>query len=130
MQLSEYINDRLETLKRYKGQNFSIPKSSAHHIKSLLNILRILEVTPKEFFSDPYFIKCDLEIAEPMQFKGNLRYLRKSKNMGQKELADKLNLSCKTISHWETGYSEPSISELILIANYFEIPLDDLLCRN
>ena len=62
-------------------------------------------------------------------FKDNLRNLRKLKNLSQQELALRLNVSFKTISHWELGYSEPSLIMLkklkeILNASYEEL-LDD-----
>lgn len=62
-------------------------------------------------------------------FTDNLRNLRKLKNLSQQELAKKLNVSFKTISHWELGYSEPSLFMLkklkeILNASYEEL-LDD-----
>ena len=38
--------------------------------------------------------------------------LRKEKNMTQKELADAMNLSDRTISKWERGIGRPDISLL------------------
>ena len=64
-----------------------------------------------------------------MRFKETLKELRTMNGLGQKELADALETTLKTISHWETGYSEPSISQLITIADYFEVTLDDLVGR-
>lgn len=64
-----------------------------------------------------------------MAFSDNLKMLRKEQNIGQQELAEKLKVSAKTISHWETGYTEPSISQLIMIANFFDITIDDLVDR-
>lgn len=59
-------------------------------------------------------------------FKDNLKNLRKLKNLSQQQLAEKLNVSFKTISHWELGYSEPSLAILtklkeILSASYEEL---------
>ncbi|MBD5632687.1 MAG: helix-turn-helix transcriptional regulator [Clostridia bacterium] len=51
------------------------------------------------------------------------------KNIGQNELAKNVNTTLKTISHWETGYCEPSIAQLIALADYFEISLDELVDR-
>lgn len=59
-----------------------------------------------------------------------LKKLRQENNVGQKELAQALKTSLKTISHWETGYSEPSIVQLIALADYFEITIDELVNRN
>lgn len=62
-----------------------------------------------------------------MAFKENLKNLREEKGIKQETLAEALNVSSKTVSHWETGYSEPSIAQLIRIADVFEITLDELM---
>ncbi len=64
-----------------------------------------------------------------MEFKEILKGLRKAKNISQGVLAEKLNISLKTVSHWETGYTEPSITQLIQLADFFEVSLDELLGR-
>ncbi len=64
-----------------------------------------------------------------MNFSEILKNLRKEKEIGQQELALALNTSRKSISHWETGYSEPSIAQLIMLADLFDVTLDDLLGR-
>ena len=46
--------------------------------------------------------------------------LRKEKNMTQKEVADKLNISDKTISKWERGLGYPDISLLSKLSNIFD----------
>lgn len=66
---------------------------------------------------------------EKMTFAINLKNLRKESHVSQKELADKLNVSVKSISHWETGYTEPSLTQLCMIAEIFEISTDELLGR-
>lgn len=60
-------------------------------------------------------------------FSENLKNLRLMKNIGQKELAQQLNTTVKTVSHWETGYSEPSINQLILLSDFFEVSIDELV---
>lgn len=62
-------------------------------------------------------------------FGENLKALRRERGIGQSELAEILRISPKTISHWETGYTEPSISQLIALANFFELPIDELVGR-
>ena len=64
-----------------------------------------------------------------MVFKENLKTIRKEKHISQEALAKYLDVSIKTISHWETGYSEPSIAQLIQIADFFDVSLDFLLGR-
>ena len=63
-------------------------------------------------------------------FKENLKTLRKENNFSQKDLAEKLNTTVKTISHWETGYSEPSISQIIELCEVFEVNPDELLLKS
>ena len=65
-----------------------------------------------------------------MKLKDNLRFFRESKNLKQSDLAALLSVSVKTISHWETGYSEPSILQLTQLADIFEVSLDELVGRN
>ncbi|MCI8595207.1 MAG: helix-turn-helix transcriptional regulator [Clostridia bacterium] len=62
-----------------------------------------------------------------MSFAENLKTLRLEKKVTQKELATFLSSTVKTVSHWETGYCEPSIAQLIALADYFEITVDDLV---
>ena len=56
----------------------------------------------------------------------NISKYRKSLNMTQAELAEKLNYSDKAISKWERGESVPDINVLIDIANFFNITLNEL----
>ncbi len=65
-----------------------------------------------------------------MTFPEILKALRLSKKLGQKELAQKLNITVKTLSHWETGYCEPSIAQLIILADFFEVSVDELIGRD
>lgn len=60
-------------------------------------------------------------------FKDNLKNLRKLKNFSQQQLAEKLDVSFKTISHWELGYSEPSLSLLIKLKEILNASYEELL---
>lgn len=53
--------------------------------------------------------------------------LRKTSGMTQKELAEMLNVSDKTISHWECNQSSPDLSLIPVIAEIFSIGSDELL---
>ena len=55
---------------------------------------------------------------------------RKELGLTQQELADKLFVSDKVISKWETGKSVPDTSILVELANVLEISLDELLKSN
>lgn len=58
-----------------------------------------------------------------------LKEIRKAKGISQLKLAMDLNANQNTISRYETGQREPSINELIKIADYFNISVDYLLER-
>lgn len=53
--------------------------------------------------------------------------LRKQKNMTQKDLADKLNVTDKAVSKWERGISCPDISTIPELASMLDISVEELL---
>ena len=66
-----------------------------------------------------------------MEFKDNLRYLRKSNHMSQDELADKLGYkSFTSVQKWEDGTAFPRVSTLNKIAEIFDVDVDHLLNLN
>ena len=60
----------------------------------------------------------------------NLIDLRKSRNLTQNDLAEKLNYSDNTISRWEHGEITPSIETLEQIAKIYDVSLESLLKEN
>lgn len=60
-------------------------------------------------------------------FKDNLIALRKLNNLSQEELAEKLKISRQTLSKYETGESLPDIDKCKLLAEIFDVSLDDLV---
>lgn len=62
-----------------------------------------------------------------MQIGKLIAELRKKNGLTQQQLADKLNLSNKTISKWESGLGAPDISNLTMLAATFNISVDELL---
>lgn len=54
--------------------------------------------------------------------------LRSMKNITQLELAEKLGVTDRAVSKWETGGSYPDICLLTKIAEIFNVSLDYLLC--
>ena len=64
-----------------------------------------------------------------MDFKSRLKELRLENNESQQTLGKIVNTSKMAISHWESGHSEPSISQLIIIADHFEVSIDYLVGR-
>ena len=64
------------------------------------------------------------------KFKDNLKELRLEKKLGQVELAKAIGVSKGVISLWENGLREPTMSSLIILANFFNISIDELVGLN
>lgn len=63
-------------------------------------------------------------------FGGFVQMLRKEKGYSQKELAEKLMVSDKAVSKWETGHSLPDITLLIPLSDILDVTVTELLeCR-
>ncbi len=58
---------------------------------------------------------------------GFIAALRKANGMTQKELAEKLNVSDKTVSRWERDDGAPDLSVIPIIAEIFGVTCDELL---
>lgn len=59
-------------------------------------------------------------------FNKNLKHIRQQRNISQQELADKLNLDRSTISRWENDEMDVTVGNALQVANYFNIPIEDL----
>ena len=59
-----------------------------------------------------------------------LRELREKKHINQQKLAMELNITQAAISKYELGLSEPDITMLKSIANYFGVSVDYLICNS
>lgn len=62
-----------------------------------------------------------------MEFKNRLRQLRREYNFTQTKLAKMLGYGASTVSNYESGKNEPSITDLIKLADIFQVSLDYLL---
>ena len=54
---------------------------------------------------------------------------RKEKGLTQGALAEKLNISVKKLGAWEQGRAEPCVDDLIMLADFFDCTLDELMGR-
>lgn len=60
----------------------------------------------------------------------NIKYLREKKGEMQKDIAELLSVSKQTASVYEKGEIEPDIAKLIMLADHFEITIDDLIRKD
>ena len=66
---------------------------------------------------------------EKMTFTEHLLYLRKSHGLTQTELAEKIGVSWRGYQNYELGLREPKISVVIALADFYNLSLDELVCR-
>lgn len=65
-----------------------------------------------------------------MYLNTNLSFLREGRALTQLEIAEGVGLSQKVVSAYERGVREPSLKNLIKIAEYFSVSIDDLLLKD
>ena len=65
-----------------------------------------------------------------IEFGKNLRNLREMENLKQSELAERLGVTQRKVSYWETEKVEPSLADLWKIADFFNISVDELIGRS
>jgi len=56
-----------------------------------------------------------------------LKAARVNRNLSQKEAADALNVSNRTLCKWENGLSVPKADKIDAICELYEIPYDNLI---
>lgn len=56
-----------------------------------------------------------------------LKELRKEKNITQEQLAERMGVSRRTVSRWETGSNMPDLDILIELTDYYDVELRELL---
>lgn len=62
-----------------------------------------------------------------MKFNEKLMSVRKMKGLSQEELGMELQVSRQTISKWESGQSYPDFQRLVMLSDYFDMTLDELV---
>ena len=65
-----------------------------------------------------------------MNFKTRIKSLREKENFSPSEIATALNISIQAYYKYESGKSEPSIENLIKLANILNVTLDYLVGRD
>lgn len=64
-----------------------------------------------------------------MKLEANIQKFRRRMNWSQEELAERCQVSRQAVTKWETGESIPSLDKIILLADLFEISVDELVGR-
>ena len=59
----------------------------------------------------------------------NIRQLREAAGMKQSELADRMNVRPPIVFKWDYGIANPTIANLIQLAEIFGVSLDEVVGR-
>ena len=59
-------------------------------------------------------------------FKDNLVQMRKLKRLTQEDIAEKVGVTRQAVAKWEAGETIPDLDKCRLLADIFEVSLDDL----
>ena len=62
-----------------------------------------------------------------IKFGENLKKLRKLKKLNQQKVAMDLNISRESLSYYENGKREPSLSLLVAMSKYFNVSINFLI---
>lgn len=62
-----------------------------------------------------------------MKFNEKILKLRKEKGLSQEELGMEMQVSRQTVSKWEAGQSYPDFSRLVMLSDFFDMTLDELV---
>ena len=64
-----------------------------------------------------------------MNFSEHLVFLREKRKISQKEIAKAIGISVHAYQRFEYGEQEPRLSVLVALANFYDLSLDELVCR-
>lgn len=134
-----YLNSNLSFLRKEKGltqeavaetlglgrQAVSFYESGDREptLENLLNLARFFEVSVDDLLSK------DMRPAGSL-LSLNIRYLRKSNRITQKELARLLGVEDPAVSKYESGDNKPTVEGLLNISEFFGVTVDDLLKKD
>lgn len=89
-------------------------------IETIIKLAGYFEITLDEF------VLRDLRPPVPV-YAGNILFLRKKHDCSQGDLADLLKVKQSTISLYETGRRKMSVDDLLIVADFFGVTLDQLV---
>ena len=56
-----------------------------------------------------------------------LKELREAKGLTHKQLSEEIRVPIRTISRWENGQSDMLLQKAIMLANFFDVTLDEFV---
>ena len=67
-------------------------------------------------------------LIQPIAIANHLYELRKARHLTQSEMAERMGISTRAYSDWETAHALPSYERLARLARFFGVTTDDILC--
>ena len=64
------------------------------------------------------------------QFLSRFRELLADSDKTQTEICNEIGITKQRLSNWKSGYTEPNQSDMVMLADYFQVSLDYLLGRS
>ncbi len=61
------------------------------------------------------------------KFGSFLRELRKEKQLTQEQLAERVGVTSRSVSRWETGSNMPDLSILVELADFYDVDIRDII---
>ena len=65
-----------------------------------------------------------------MTFPEHLLKLRLENNLSQQAVADEIGIALRTYQYYERGQRELMLTTLIALADFYDLSLDELVCRS
>lgn len=63
-------------------------------------------------------------------FKKNLRFLRRTQKLKQSDIQKLMGKSSSAVSNWELGKSTPDVPDIVKLAQFFKIDVNDFLTKD
>ncbi|MDY7602323.1 helix-turn-helix transcriptional regulator [Streptococcus suis] len=65
-----------------------------------------------------------------MKYQNNIQKIRKQHKLTQQELADEVGITSRTLQRYESGESEIKLSKATILADYFDVPVSEIVNYN
>lgn len=89
-------------------------------------IFPLLLAIPSHFVYNHDMVERDDETVKKL-IASNIAYYRRECHLTQAELAEKIHYSDKSVSKWERAEGVPDVFVLVMLANLFDVTVNDLL---
>lgn len=122
-ELAKKVNTSKQTIQRYEsGVIANIPSDRIEQIAAALH------TTPASLMGwDRQSEEEEAALPAAQTIGRNIRYLRESLSLTQRELGEAMQVSDRTVSTWESGFKKPRSETLDKLAGFFGVDRDALI---